>query len=80
MSPKSKIMSGKTKQALAEELGFADKVAKEGWSSITAGEAGSMVKRAVEQAEKQLVNKETPKSRPGSKSGERKIGPGSGAT
>lgn len=51
------IMSEGFKEELAKELGFYDVVQKEGWGGIRAKDAGNMVKRAIEIAEQQLVNK-----------------------
>lgn len=75
MSRKKGIMSEQTKQELANDLGFADKVEKEGWSSITAGEAGSMVRRSVEMAKKQMVNEDMQLKvpRPDDQSGQTRI-------
>lgn len=50
-------MSEGFKEELAKELGFYDVVQKEGWGGIRAKDAGNMVKRAIEIAEQQLVNK-----------------------
>lgn len=58
MSRKKGVMSGRMKHELAKDLGFAKKVDEEGWASITTGEAGGMVRRAVEIAERQMVNGE----------------------
>jgi small acid-soluble spore protein F (minor alpha/beta-type SASP) len=87
MSRKKGVMSEQTKQELAKDLGFAGKVEKEGWSSITTGEAGSMVRRSVEMAEKQMVNKERQITvpRPDDQSGQTRLSdrephPGSGTT
>lgn len=49
------IMSERFKEELAKELGFYDTVQKEGWGGIRARDAGNMVKRAIELAEKQLT-------------------------
>ncbi|ETI70685.1 small, acid-soluble spore protein, alpha/beta type [Neobacillus vireti] len=49
------IMSNRFKEELAKELGFYDVVQKEGWGGIRARDAGNMVKRAIELAEKQLT-------------------------
>ncbi|GAB6928013.1 acid-soluble spore protein SspF [Paenibacillus sp. JCM 10914] len=46
------IMSEQLKTELAKELGFYDTVEKEGWGSIKAKDAGNMVKRAIELAER----------------------------
>ena len=57
------IMSDRFKEELAKELGFYDVVQKEGWGGIKAKDAGNMVKRAIELAEQQLMNKQQiPKS------------------
>lgn len=46
------IMSDQLKTELAKELGFYDTVEKEGWGGIKAKDAGNMVKRAIELAER----------------------------
>ncbi|MEF7442630.1 small, acid-soluble spore protein, alpha/beta type [Paenibacillus lautus] len=46
------IMSDQLKTELAKELGFNDTVEKEGWGGIKAKDAGNMVKRAIELAER----------------------------
>jgi small acid-soluble spore protein F (minor alpha/beta-type SASP) len=51
------VMSYRLKEELAKELGFYDVVQKEGWGGIRAKDAGNMVKRAVELAEQQLLDK-----------------------
>ncbi|MDR7002295.1 small, acid-soluble spore protein, alpha/beta type [Neobacillus niacini] len=51
------VMSDQFKEELAKELGFYDVVQKEGWGGIKARDAGNMVKRAVELAQQQLLNK-----------------------
>lgn len=51
------VMSDKFKEELAKELGFYDTVQKEGWGGIRARDAGNMVRRAIELAEKQLTGK-----------------------
>lgn len=50
------IMSETLKVELAKELGFYDTVQREGWGGIKARDAGNMVKRAIELAERQLAN------------------------
>ncbi|NSL52881.1 small, acid-soluble spore protein, alpha/beta type [Calidifontibacillus erzurumensis] len=52
------IMSQQFKEELAKELGFYDTVQREGWGGITARQAGSMVKRAVEIAQQSLLNQQ----------------------
>lgn len=51
------VMSYRLKEELAKELGFYDVVQKEGWGGIRAKDAGNMVKRAIELAEQQLLDK-----------------------
>ncbi|KPU59092.1 MULTISPECIES: acid-soluble spore protein SspF [Bacillus] len=55
MSRRRGVMSNQFKEELAKELGFYDVVQKEGWGGIRAKDAGNMVKRAIEIAEKQLM-------------------------
>ncbi|AST95569.1 small, acid-soluble spore protein, alpha/beta type [Shouchella clausii] len=50
------IMSDRLKEELAKELGFYDTVQREGWGGITTRDAGNMVKRAIEIAERNLQN------------------------
>jgi small acid-soluble spore protein F (minor alpha/beta-type SASP) len=52
MSRKRSVMSEDLKNELAKDLGFYDTVQKEGWGGIRAKDAGNMVKRAIELAEK----------------------------
>ncbi|WP_078556468.1 small, acid-soluble spore protein, alpha/beta type [Bacillus alkalicellulosilyticus] len=58
MSRRRGIMSERFKEELAKELGFYDTVQKEGWGGIRARDAGNMVKRAIEIAERQLVQQQ----------------------
>jgi small acid-soluble spore protein F (minor alpha/beta-type SASP) len=58
LSRRRGIMSERFKEELAKELGFYDVVQKEGWGGIKARDAGNMVKRAIELAEQQLLNKQ----------------------
>ncbi len=46
------IMSERLKVEIAKELGFYDTVEREGWGGIKARDAGNMVKRAIEMAER----------------------------
>jgi small acid-soluble spore protein F (minor alpha/beta-type SASP) len=50
------FMSEQFKTVLAKELGFYDTVQKEGWGGIKAKDAGNMVKRAVQIAEKAMTS------------------------
>ncbi|ADC49696.1 MULTISPECIES: small, acid-soluble spore protein, alpha/beta type [Alkalihalophilus] len=58
MSRRRGVMSEQFKEELARELGFYDTVQKEGWGGIRSRDAGNMVKRAVEIAERQLAEQE----------------------
>ena len=51
------IMSEQLKVELAKELGFYDVVQSEGWGGIKARDAGNMVKRAIEIAQRRLADK-----------------------
>ncbi|WP_042354625.1 small, acid-soluble spore protein, alpha/beta type [Bacillus rubiinfantis] len=51
------VMSDRFKEELAKDLGFYDVVQKEGWGGIRARDAGNMVKRAIELAQKQIANR-----------------------
>lgn len=55
MSRRRGIMSDALKYELAEELGFAHKVRNGDWGNITAREAGSMVRAAIERAQRQMA-------------------------
>ncbi|HLO12944.1 small, acid-soluble spore protein, alpha/beta type [Neobacillus drentensis] len=57
MARRRGIMSDRLKVELAKELGFYDVVQKEGWGGIKSKDAGNMVKRAVELAQQQMVNR-----------------------
>jgi small acid-soluble spore protein F (minor alpha/beta-type SASP) len=56
MSRRRGVMSDRLKEELAKELGFYDTVQREGWGGIRSKDAGNMVKRAVELAQKGMVN------------------------
>jgi len=53
------VMSDELKAELAKELGFYNKVQREGWGGITTKDAGNMVKRAIEKAS-QSISQQTP--------------------
>ena len=46
------VMSEELKVELAKELGFYNTVQQQGWGGIRAKDAGNMVKRAIEMAER----------------------------
>ncbi|MGI6096958.1 MAG: small, acid-soluble spore protein, alpha/beta type [Dethiobacteria bacterium] len=49
------IMSDALKYEIAEELGVADIVYREGWGSVSSRNCGNIVKKAIERAEKALL-------------------------
>jgi Small, acid-soluble spore proteins, alpha/beta type. len=51
------VMSEQLKTELAKDLGFYDKVQREGWGGITTKDAGNMVKRAIQIAQQTLAGK-----------------------
>jgi small acid-soluble spore protein F (minor alpha/beta-type SASP) len=51
------VMSESLKYELAKELGFYDTVKQEGWGGIKAKDAGNMVKRAIELAERSMADR-----------------------
>ncbi|MHB0886459.1 MAG: small, acid-soluble spore protein, alpha/beta type [Bacillota bacterium] len=51
---KQDVMSDRLKEELARELGVYDVVAREGWGSVSSKNCGSLVKLAVERAERML--------------------------
>lgn len=55
MARRRGIMSDALKYELARELGFAHKVQNGDWGDITSREAGSLVRAAIERAERQLA-------------------------
>lgn len=57
---KKSIMSEQLKVEIAKELGFYDVVEREGWGGIKSVDAGNMVKRAIEMAEKNLMEQQRP--------------------
>ncbi len=56
MSRRRGMMSESLKEEVAKELGFYDVVQKEGWGGIKARDAGNMVKKAIEMAERSIQN------------------------
>lgn len=49
------VMSDALKVELAKELGFYDTLQRDGWGGITTRDAGNLVKRAIEIAERSLT-------------------------
>ncbi|WP_113928175.1 small, acid-soluble spore protein, alpha/beta type [Bacillus sp. P14.5] len=59
MSRRRGMMSKRLKEEIAKELGFYDTVQQEGWGGIKSKDAGNMVKRAVEIAQRGMTNKDS---------------------
>ncbi|MGD6804851.1 small, acid-soluble spore protein, alpha/beta type [Rossellomorea vietnamensis] len=57
MSRRRGMMSEQLKEEIAKELGFYDTVQQEGWGGIKSKDAGNMVKRAIEIAQRGMINK-----------------------
>lgn len=57
MAKRRSIMSEQLKEEIAKELGFYDVVEREGWGGIRARDAGNMVKRAIEMAERGVAQR-----------------------
>lgn len=55
------MMSDRLKVEIAKELGFYDTVEREGWGGIKARDAGNMVKKAIEMAERHQAMDESQK-------------------
>ncbi|MGI6130090.1 MAG: small, acid-soluble spore protein, alpha/beta type [bacterium] len=51
-------MSDELKYELAEELGVADIVRREGFGSVTSRDCGNLVKLAIERAERTLADQD----------------------
>lgn len=56
MSRNRGIMSDNLKAEIAKELGVYDTVSNEGWGSVSSRDCGNIVKKAIEMAEKNLIN------------------------
>ncbi len=48
----NKVMSEQLKWELAQEMGVADIVAREGWGGVPSRDCGSLVRKAIERAER----------------------------
>jgi small acid-soluble spore protein F (minor alpha/beta-type SASP) len=49
------VMSDRLKYELAEELGVADVVRREGWGGVSSRNCGNLVRLAIERAERNLA-------------------------
>ncbi|MFO7248733.1 MAG: small, acid-soluble spore protein, alpha/beta type [Bacillota bacterium] len=52
------VMSEELKLELAKELGIYDTIQREGWGAITTRDAGNLVKKAIEIAERALITRQ----------------------
>lgn len=50
------LMSEQLKELLAQELGVADLVSREGWGSVPSRECGNLVRLAIQLAEQQMIS------------------------
>ena len=57
---RKRVMSEQLKEEVAKELGFYDVVEREGWGGIKSRDAGNMVKRAIEMANRGLTDDKRP--------------------
>lgn len=58
MARRRSLMSDRLKYELAHELGFAHKVKDGDWGDITTREAGSLVRAAIQRAERELTRRQ----------------------
>ncbi len=52
MGGKKSLMSENLKNEIAKDLGVYDKVQSQGWGAVSSRDCGSMVRKAIEKAEK----------------------------
>lgn len=57
MARRKPVMSESLKYELAQELGFADVVDREGWGGITTRDAGNLVRAAIQLAERNMAGR-----------------------
>lgn len=55
MSRRRGIMSDELKYELAQELGVASLVDREGWGSVSSRDCGNLVRLAIERAERSMA-------------------------
>lgn len=58
MSKRLGLMSDRLKMELAEELGVADLVRREGWGNVSSRNCGNLVRLAIERAEKAMAKEQ----------------------
>lgn len=52
---KKGLMSSKLKEEISKQLGLYDIVKKEGWGAVSSRDCGNIVRKAIEIAEKNMV-------------------------
>ncbi|WP_069650516.1 MULTISPECIES: small, acid-soluble spore protein, alpha/beta type [Caloranaerobacter] len=52
---KKGLMSNKLKEEISKQLGLYDIVKKEGWGAVSSRDCGNIVRKAIEIAEKNMV-------------------------
>lgn len=57
MGRRRSLMSEELKAEIAKELGVYNKVATEGWGSVSSRDCGNIVKKAIERAERSFNRK-----------------------
>ncbi|NLC67731.1 MAG: small, acid-soluble spore protein, alpha/beta type [Clostridiaceae bacterium] len=57
MGRRRSLMSEELKAEIAKELGVYNKVAAEGWGSVSSRDCGNIVKKAIERAERSFSGK-----------------------
>lgn len=58
MAGRRGVMSESLKEELAKELGVYNTVKTEGWGSVSSRDCGSIVKKAIEMAERSMMGKQ----------------------
>jgi len=56
MARNRSMMSEQLKYEIAKELGVYDTVVREGWGAVSSRDCGNIVKKAIEIAERSLMN------------------------
>jgi len=57
VASKQGIMSETLKQGIAKDLGVYDTVRTAGWGAVSSRDCGNLVKKAIEMAEKNMINR-----------------------
>ncbi len=57
MAGRRGMMSDSLKEELAKELGVYNTVKTEGWGAVSSRDCGSLVRKAIEMAERNMINR-----------------------